>query len=157
NQPGFSGTIPVVNTALPPGAVVSATGLPAGLSASLSGSTITITGTPTAPGTYGNVTLNLLGSGGSTIASRTYSMTVNAAPALGTLGGVTQWTVGRSGYSGGISASGGTGGLTLGSQANLPPGLTAVLSAGTVTFSGTPTTAGTYSNVQLTVQDTIGA
>jgi hypothetical protein len=157
NQPGFSGTIPIVNTAPPPGSVVSATGLPAGLSASLSGSTITITGTPTAPGTYGNVTISLLDVSGSTIASCTYTMTINAAPALGTLGGPTQWTVGQAGYAGTIPTGGGTGALTVSSQANMPPGLSAVVTGSLVTFTGTPTTVGTYSNIQLTVQDTTGA
>src|SRR5262249_14318499 len=106
---------------------------------------------------YGSVTITLRGVSGAPLTSRTYSMTINAAPALGTLGFPSGWTVGRSGYNGGISTSGGTGGLTLSAQANLPPGLTASLSAGIIIFSGTPTTVGTYNNVQFTVQDTVGA
>jgi hypothetical protein len=157
NQPGFSATIPIVNTAPPPGAVVSATGLPAGLSASLSGSTITITGTPTAPGAYGNVTISLLDGSGSIIASRTYTMTINAAPTLGTLGGPTQWTVGQAGYAGSITVSGGTGAYSGLGVSNLPAGLTASLSGSTITLSGTPTATGTYGNVAVTVHDATGA
>jgi hypothetical protein len=156
NQPGFTATIPITSVAPPSGSVVSATGLPSGLSASLSGTTITVGGTPTASGTFSNVVISLVGATGNTLASRTYTITINAAPALGTLGSAT-WTVGQAGYAGAIPASGGTGTLTLSSQANLPPGLTAVLSGTLVTIAGTPTTAGTYGNVQLTVQDTIGA
>ncbi len=157
NQPGFSATIPVTSVAPPSGSVVSATGLPAGLSAALSGTTVSITGTPTASGTYGSVVVSILSATGTTLASRTYSITINPAPALGTLGPQTQWTAGQTGYAGTIPTSGGTGTLTLTSQANVPPGLTAVLNGTTITISGTPTTAGTYSNIQLSVQDTTGA
>jgi hypothetical protein len=156
NQPGFSGMIPIVGTA-PPGCVVSATGLPPGLSASLSGSIITVTGTPTATGTYSSITVSLLDGSGNTLASRSLTMTINAALALGTLGWATQWTVGRTWYAGNIATSGGTGALIVSSQSNLPPGLTAKIVANLITFTGTPTAVGTYSNVQLTVQDTTGA
>jgi hypothetical protein len=157
NQPGFSATIPITNATPPPGCFVTTTGLPPGLSASLSGSTITISGTPTAAGTYGSVTITLRGASGAPITSRTYSMTINAAPALGSLGAPTQWTVGRSGYAGTIPISGGTGALTISSQTNLPPGLSATLVGNLITFTGTPTATGTYNNIQLTVQDTTGA
>ena len=49
------------------------------------------------------------------------------------------------------------GAFTVVAQANLPTGLTATVTGTTVTFAGTPTTAGTYNNVQLTVRDASGA
>jgi sugar lactone lactonase YvrE len=156
NQAGFSAAIPITVVAPPSGSVLSATGLPAGLSASLSGMTITVSGTPTATGTSNNIVISILSATGSTLASRTYTITINAAPALGTLA-PTQWTVGQTGYPGTIPTSGGTGTLTLSSQVNLPAGLTAVMSGTLVTFTGTPTAVGTYGNIQLTVQDTTGA
>ncbi len=157
NQPGYSGTIPITNVAPPPDAFVTASGLPAGLSVALSGSTVIVSGTPTATGTFGSVTVTLRGVSGAPLASRTYSMTVNAAPALGALGWPTEWTVGRPNYVGAIPTSGGTGALTVSSQANLPPGLSATMVGSLVTFTGAPTAVGTYSNVQLTVRDTTGA
>jgi Putative Ig domain/NHL repeat len=157
NQPGYSAMIPITGVAPPPGSVVSATGLPPGVSASLNGSVITVAGTPTATGTYGNITVSLLDAGGNTLASRTYTMTVNPALALNTLGWSSQWTVGRTWYGGSISTSGGTGALSVSSQSNLPPGLSAKVIGTSVTFTGTPTATGTYGNVQLTVQDSTGA
>ncbi len=157
NQPGFSATIPITNATPPQGSFVTTTGLPPGLTASLNGNTITIAGTPTAAGAYGSVTIIVRGASGAPIASRTYSMTINAAPAVGSLGFPTQWTVGQAGYAGTIPISGGTGALTISSQTNLPPGLSATLVGNLITFTGTPTATGTYNNVQLTVQDATGA
>jgi hypothetical protein len=166
NQPGLPFFIPIVPPTTPGGMTtsagssgytVSATGLPPGVSAALNGAVITLSGTPTATGTFGNITVSLLDGSGNIVASRTYSMTINPALSLGNLGWMTTWTVGRSGYPGGFPISGGTGPLTLTSQANLPPGLTAAISAGNIAFNGTPTTVGTYNNVQLTVTDSTGA
>ena len=89
-------------------------------------------------------------------ASRTFTFTVNAAPALGALTS-SQWTVGQSGYNGAIPITGGTGASTLVSQSNLPPGLTAVLSGNSVVFTGTPTATGTFGSASITVQDATGA
>ena len=134
---------------------LTATGLPAGLTASLSGNTITLSGTPTATGTYGNIGISITDAAGAT-ASGTFSITINAAPSLGTLTPA-QWTVGQAGYTGAIPVSGGTGADTLVSQSNLPPGLTAVVTGHGVFFTGTPTATGTYGNGQLTVRDVTGA
>ena len=73
-------------------------GLPPGLSAAANVnsagniSSIFITGTPTATGTY-NAQLVLRGVSGAAIAGRNYTITINAIPTLGTLS-QTQWTVG---------------------------------------------------------------
>src|SRR4029077_20021368 len=88
--------------------------------------------------------------------TRTYSMTINAALAIGTLG-FNQWTVGRTLYPGTITTTGGTGALTVGSQVNMPPGLLAQITGSLVTFTGAPTATGAFNNVQLTVQDATGA
>jgi hypothetical protein len=164
NQSGYYGTITITGGAPPSGSFLTTTGLPPGLTASgittTSGSppaagSITISGTPTAAGTY-SATFTVRGASGAPLVSRTYTMTINAAPVLGALP-PTQWTAGVSGYTGAIPVSGGTGALTVSSQSNLPPGLSAVVTGTFVTFTGVPTTAGTYSNIQLTVQDTTGA
>ena len=152
NRAGYSGTIAVI-AGTPAYSNLTATGLPAGLSASLSGSTITLSGTPTATGSF-SVNVHVTDAAGA-VASSTFALTINAIPTLGSLT-PTQWTVSQPGYNGTIAVSGGTGSLYL-SAGNMVPGLYAVLSGTTITFGGTPTTAGTYSNVQLTVQDSTGA
>ncbi len=154
NQTGFSGTIGIAG-GTGPFSNLTATNLPAGLTASLSGSTITVSGTPTTVGTYANATLSVTDAAGAT-STGTFTITINAAPALGTLT-PTQWTVGRAGYSGAIPLSGGTGALTVSAQSNLPPGLSAAVVGSNIVFTGTPTAAGTYGNVELTVRDTSGA
>src|SRR5262249_47352995 len=154
NQSGYSGTIAITGGTSVFGNLT-VTGLPTGLTAALSGGTITVGGTPTAAGSFNNINVSATDAAGAT-ASATYPLTINAAPSLGSLTS-SQWTVGQLGYTGTIPVSGGTGSLTLSAQANLPTGLTAVLSGTTITFTGTPTAAGTFSNVQLTVQDATGA
>src|SRR5262249_34777461 len=80
---------------------------------------------------------------------------INATPALGR-GSPTQWTAAVSGYTGAIPITGGTAPLSVSAQANLPPGLGAVINGNRVTFTGIPTTPGTYGNVQITVRDAAG-
>ena len=90
------------------------------------------------------------------VATGTYSITVNAAPTLGSLS-ASAWTVNQAGYSGTIGIVGGTGpfnGLTV---SGLPAGLTASLSGNTITISGTPTASGTFGNVSVSVHDSAGA
>jgi hypothetical protein len=91
---------------------------------------------------------------GATVTS-TYSLTVNPAVSLGSLS-VTQWRVNQPGYNGKITVSGGTPAYSGLSVTGLPPGLTASLSGGTISFTGTPTQRGTFT-VQVTVQDSTGA
>ena len=122
NQPGFSATSAITGGAAPYSGLT-ATGLPAGLTASLSGSTITLSGTPTTAGTFANIAVSVHDANG-LIGSRTFSITVNAAPTLGALA-PTQWTVGRAGYTGALAINGGTGPFTVVAQSNLPPGLSA--------------------------------
>src|SRR5438552_2721817 len=56
----------------------------------------------------------------------------------------------------GTSTVTGSGPFTNLTQSGLPPGLTAALSGGTITLSGTPTTANSFTNVQLGVTDADG-
>ncbi|MGA9637319.1 T9SS sorting signal type C domain-containing protein [Flavobacterium sp.] len=121
------------------GATVS--GLPLGLSSTVSGSTITISGTPTTNGTYtisttghispcsaatisGTVTRNLAST--IVLTSGTQNPTVCAGSAITN-------TV----YTFGGSATGAT-------VSGLPSGLSSTVSGSTITISGTPTTSGTY-------------
>lgn len=128
----------------------SATGLPPGLTiGSTSGS---ITGTPTAPGTYSSIVVTASDSVGATT-SRSYSMTVNSAL---TIAGPASLPNGQQGtvYPGAtLTGSGGTGAVTW-SQSGLPAGLG--LNAGTGAISGTPTAVGTFT-VTVTATDSVGA
>ena len=128
------------------------TGLPAGLTSSANGATLTISGTPTAAGTA-TVALSVHDSAtppgtGTTSLSLTVSepaMSItNNAPSTATAGKA---------YSGTVTATGGNGTYTWGAVTGLPAGLTSSASGGTLTVSGTPTTAGS-ATVTLTASDT---
>ena len=123
----------------------SATGLPAGLAMSATG---TISGTPTATGTYSvTVTVTDTASPAQT-AMATLSLTVSA-PALSiTTSSLGNGIVGTA-YTATVAATGGAGTDTW-SATGLPAGL-AMSAAGTI--SGTPTASGTFS-VAVTVSDT---
>ena len=86
----------------------------------------------------------------------TYSITVNAAPTLGTLSS-TQWTVNQAGYSGTIGITDGTSAFSNLTATGLPDGLSAALSGNIITVSGTPTAAGTFNNINVSVTDAAGA
>ena len=154
NQAGYTGAIAISN-GTGPFTVSAQSNLPTGLTATIIGTNVTFTGTPTATGTFNNVQLTVKDAAGATV-SGTFTITINAAPTLGSLA-PTQWTVNQAGYTGSIPVSSGTGPFTVSAQSNLPTGLTATISGTNVTFTGTPTSAGTFSNVQITVQDAAGA
>ncbi|WP_436498759.1 S8 family serine peptidase [Actinokineospora sp. HUAS TT18] len=125
----------------------SATGLPAGLSISTSGS---ITGTPTTAGTY-NVTATATDSSspaksGST--SFTWTIAGAGSPVSVTNPGNKSGTVGTAVPALQLSASGGTAPYTW-TATGLPAGLS-ISTSGSIT--GTPTTAATY-NVTVTASD----
>ncbi len=115
-----------------------ATGLPAGVSANWSGGTITISGTPTASGTF-NYSIPLTGGCGTVNATGTITvnpdMTVSAASSSPTLcvnnaiTNITHTTTGATG---------------IGAATGLPAGVSANWSGGTITISGTPTATGTF-------------
>ncbi|WP_211161608.1 Ig-like domain-containing protein [Flavobacterium solisilvae] len=119
--------------------VSGANGLPAGVTATWSSNTITISGTPTANGVF-NYSIPLIGGCGNVNATGTITVTLNSS-------------VGAASYSPILcintvlttdithTTSLATG---IGTPANLPPGITASWSADTITISGTPTASGVY-------------
>src|SRR5262249_51534431 len=135
---------------------VSLTGgtLPPGLM--LNPSPATLSGTPTATGTF-NFTITATDSLGAT-GTRDYAFVVNPPPTL-TAGSLPAWTVNQAGYNSGNSLAllvvGGTAPMTfsLTSGGALPTGLT-LNPTGAIT--GKPTSAGTFS-FSVKATDTTGA
>ena len=122
------------------GGATSATvsGLPTGVTASISGNVVTISGTPTANFSY---TINTVGGCGSVSLNGTVSLSNNATLTLdaannnqaicsGTAIAPIQYTFG--------------GGATSATVSGIPTGVTASISGNVVTISGTPTTAFSY-------------
>ncbi len=119
-------------------------GLPPGVTASVAGNIVTISGTPTSTaGSPYNYTLTTTGNSCVT-ASFTGAITVNPDHAIALAGGnpnqtvcvnvaITPFTLTLSGGATNIAA-----------PVNLPPGVTANVVGNTVTISGTPTLAGSY-------------
>jgi uncharacterized protein (TIGR02145 family) len=115
-----------------------ATGLPAGVTAAWASNTITISGTPTASGTF-NYSIPLTGGCGSVNATGTITVTaVNTAGAASStptlcvntaLTNITHTTTGATG---------------IGTATGLPAGVTAAWASNTITISGTPTASGTF-------------
>jgi streptogramin lyase len=134
--------------------VTASSGLPTGLAIALNGHTLGFTGTPTVAGTFaGSVTLHdALGAA----ITRTFNITINPNPAIGNLT-TTQWTAGKSGFTGTMAISPGTAPFTVTGSSGLPPGLTPVVVGSTIRFTGTPTTAGKYTAGTITLQDAAGA
>jgi hypothetical protein len=131
-----SALTPLTRTTTGATGIGTATGLPAGVSASWSANTLTVSGTPTGTGTF-NYSIPLTGGCG----------TVNAT---GTITVVSQNTV--SGTSGqtvcvnsAVSITRPTTGATgIGSATGLPSGVSASWLANSISITGTPTVAGTY-------------
>jgi len=123
----------------------SATGLPAGLSASAGGA---IGGTPTTRGAF-NITATVTDSNGTT-ATKSFSVTVSPPPLVISTTTLPNATVGAA-YKFVIQATGGVPPLTF-SATGLPPGLNL---ANDGTLSGTPTTTGTF-NLVVTLSDSVG-
>ena len=123
--------------------VSGANGLPTGVSASWSSNTITISGTPTASGTF-NYSILLTGGCGTVNATGTIIVTpANTAGAASSsptlcintaLTAITHSTTGATGIANdGVSGANG-----------LPAGVSATWSSNTITISGTPTASGTF-------------
>jgi len=140
-----------INTALTPithstaGAtgIGSPTGLPSGVTATWATNTITISGTPTASGTF-NYSIPLTGGCGSVNATGTITATANntagspsSTPTLCTNTVLTNITIATTGATG-ISNSG-----VFGAN-GLPAGVSATWASNTITISGTPTASGTF-------------
>jgi hypothetical protein len=115
-----------------------ATGVPAGVTASFASNTITISGTPTASGTF-SYTIPTTGGCGSVNATGT--ITVNAASTVGAASSSPIVCPGTTITSITHSTTGATG---IGTATGMPAGVTAAWASNTITISGAPTTAGTY-------------
>lgn len=115
----------------------SATGLPAGVTASWATNTITISGTPTATGTF-NYTIPLTGGCGTVNATGT--ITVNGANTVGTASSTPSICTGSTMTAITHTTTGATG---FGYPSGLPGGLNVSFSSNTLTISGNPST--TYS------------
>ena len=124
--------------------VSGANGLPAGVSAAWAANTITISGTPSASGTF-NYSIPLTGGCGTVNATGTITVTPNMTAATGSstptlcintaLTNITHTTTLATGISNsGVSGANG-----------LPTGVSAAWAANTITISGTPTASGTFS------------
>ena len=130
----------------------SSTGLPPGLSATSSATSTTISGNPSAAGSY-NITVTGTDANGLTAA---YPYTLSVIGAL-TIAGTPPATgnVGTP-YTGSVAASGGTGPYTYALAAgSLPAGVT--LKTATGIISGTPTLAQSKTGIRIKVTDSTGA
>jgi GH24 family phage-related lysozyme (muramidase) len=152
NQPGYDGTIHVSGgSGTYTNEVV--TGLPAGLRYTLSGNTISVTGTPTQAGTF-RLGVSVHDSIGDR-ASDTDDLTIEVPPLTLGLLAPAHWTLNQPGYDGTIHVSGGSGTYTNEVVTGLPAGLRYTLSGSTIAISGTPTRAGTF-HLGVSVHDSIG-
>jgi hypothetical protein len=120
----------------------SATGLPAGLT--VAGSALA--GTPTTAGLSSNIVVTATDTATGLASQKTLSMTVYSAPAIMT-SALASGSVGVS-YAASLAAGGGSGSYSW-TAASLPAGVGVSGSS----LAGTPTAAGSYSNVAITVKD----
>ena len=126
------------------------TNLPPGLNINANG---TISGNPTATGTY-NPTITLTDATGATT-SKSYTVTINPLPSItGPATLPTPWTAGNPYTPTTVTATGGTTAYKW-AASGLPTGLT--INQNTGVISGTPSTAGTYSSAVVTMTDAAGA
>ncbi|MFL5731525.1 MAG: beta strand repeat-containing protein, partial [Cytophagaceae bacterium] len=123
----------------------SVSGLPAGLTTNFAAGTFTISGTPTASGTF-NYTVSTTGMAPCAAATATGTITVIATPTIALSSGA-----GTNVQSACVNVTALTsitytvgGGATGASVSGLPAGLTTNFAAGTFTISGTPTASGTF-------------
>jgi hypothetical protein len=126
-------------------ASISAGALPAGVSLSVSGTTVTISGTPTASGTF-NYTVTTSGNA-CTVATRTGTITVNPNH---TITAAANRTVCQNSAMTAINMTLG-GGATSATVSGLPAGVGSAVSGTTLSITGTPTACGRFSfNVTTT-------
>lgn len=125
--------------------------LPTGLTLNADG---TFSGSPTV---IGDFTFTIQASDGAiATGERTYTVGIKPTPVIGAISRI-QWTKGHVGYNGSMALGRGIGGFQIvGKPTGLPPGLTAVISGNKITFTGKPTTVGTFAG-RITIEDAAGA
>ncbi|MDR9488632.1 MAG: hypothetical protein RI557_11305, partial [Salibacter sp.] len=116
-------------------------GLPAGVTGNFSGGNITISGTPTATGTF-NYTITLTGGCGTVTETGTIDVTPDNTISLTSAAGTDNQTVCENSAITNITYS--TTGATGATFSGLPAGVTGNFSGGNITISGTPTATGTF-------------
>lgn len=124
------------------GTGVGVTGLPAGVTGVFSAGTFTISGTPTATGTF-NYILTTTGTCTQTTATGTITINPNAGIALTSAAGTNLQTLCVGTALTNITYSI-TGGGTGAGVTGLPTGVTGAYNAGVYTISGTPSVSGTF-------------
>jgi hypothetical protein len=120
---------------------VTVTGLPAGVTANWSANVETISGTPTAPGTY-TYTVSLMGGCGNVTLGGTLTVNPNSTVSLSSAAGTDAQTVCIGPAITPITYS--STGATSASVSGLPPGVAGNWASNTLNITGTPTTSGTY-------------
>jgi hypothetical protein len=115
-----------------------ASGLPSGVTAAWASNTITISGTPSASGTF-NYSIPLTGGCGSVAATGT--ITVTASNTVGAASSSPNICIGTAIASVTHATTGATG---IGAASGLPSGVTAAWASNTITISGTPSASGTF-------------
>ncbi len=118
------------------------TGLPAGVSAAFASNTITISGTPTASGTF-SYSIPLTGGCGAVNATGTITVTPNNTITLSSGAGTNAQSICITSPISNITYS--TTGATGATFSGLPAGVTGNWVGNVVTISGTPTASGTFS------------
>ena len=128
----------------------SVTGLPAGLTGAYNAGVFTISGTPTASGTF-NYTITTAGDCSSATATGTITVTPNTTITLASATGTNAQTrcIGTAITNIGYAVANATGASVTG----LPAGLTGTYNAGVFTISGTPTASGTFNYTITTAGD----
>ncbi|MGH3250548.1 MAG: putative Ig domain-containing protein, partial [Trebonia sp.] len=147
DEEGYSGTA-TVSGGEGPYTWGPVTGLPDGLTAYANGTTLTISGTPARPGRFlAEVSVS---DGESPARTETERIPIIVRPAIGapplriTADVPAAATAGQKGYSGTATVSGGKGPYAWAAVTGLPSGLTATANGATLTISGTPTKAGSF-------------
>ncbi|MCX7768970.1 MAG: BspA family leucine-rich repeat surface protein, partial [Flavobacteriales bacterium] len=120
---------------------VNITGLPPGVNYTFSGGVITISGTPTTPGTY-TYTITGTGPGGTETVTGTITVHVDPTITLTSAPGTDNQAVTENTPITNITYA--TSGVTSVNITGLPPGVNYTFSGGVITISGTPTVPGTY-------------
>jgi hypothetical protein len=138
----FNGTTPLT--------LGTVTGLPVGVSASISGNTVTLSGTPSVAG-VSNYSIQITNACGSVTASGTITISASCVNVTQNTNTLASSAVVGTAISGSVTLNG-TAPFVLGVIGGLPAGTGVTLIGNTITITGAPTTAGTY-NISIAVSN----